>query len=74
MLGGIRALQYQLLEQTVVVLEIAERRAPADQLAALREQVDVAADEVHYQAVDGLWELERERIGKPRRFHRQSTL
>ncbi|MGI8646356.1 MAG: hypothetical protein ACR2JD_08565 [Nocardioides sp.] len=73
-LSGIRALHYQLREQTVVVLEIAEQRAPVDQLAALMEQVDAPAEQVHYQAVDRLWELERERIGKPRRFHRQTTL
>ena len=73
-LDEVRALHYELREQTVVVLEIAERVAPADQVAGLRSQVDEAAEPVHLQAVDRLWEMERERIGKTRRFHRRTSV
>jgi hypothetical protein len=37
-------------------------------------QVSASAEQVHYQAVDRLWDLDRDRIGKPRRFHRPSKL
>ena len=73
-LDEVRVLHYELREQTVGVLEVADRVAPADQVAALLEQVDAAAEPVHLQAVDRLWEMERERIGKPRRFHRRTSV
>lgn len=73
-LDEVRALHYELREQTVVVLEIAERVAPADQVTGLRSQVVEAAEPVHVQAVDRLWEMERERIGKTRRFHRRTSV
>ena len=69
-LDRVRSLHYQLREQTVVVREIAELHTPVDQLAAVLEQVSASAEQVHYQAIDRLWELDRDRIGKPRRFHR----
>ena len=73
-LDRVRSLHYQLREQTVVVREIAELHTPVDQLAAVLEQVSASAEQVHYQAIDRLWELDRDRIGKPRRFHRPSKL
>jgi hypothetical protein len=73
-LDRVRTLHYQLREQTVVVREIAELHTPVDQLAAVLQQVSASAEQVHYQAIDRLWELDRDRIGKPRRFHRPSKL
>ena len=73
-LAEVRSLHYQLREQTVMVLEIAARQVPAEELQSLTEQVHDPGEEVHYQAMDRLWEFHRERIDKPRRFHRPSTL
>ncbi len=69
-----RSMHYLLREQTVVVREIVEIHTPPDQLQTVLEQVSAGAEQVHYQALDRLWELDRARIGKPRRFHRPSKL